>query len=131
MKTIKLEIEHPLMSTSRNIVWKLIGTAPGLACWIADRVELEGDTLTLSWGDEWRHHETRSATVLVLDRYKCIRWRWDDDPDDTYVEIRMDRIDISGGITLHITDFTPEDDKEWLYSTWQHNFDRLRMSSGV
>ena len=48
MKIKKIEIEHQLKSTSRNIVWQLIGTADGLRKWIADDVKLEGDTLTFT-----------------------------------------------------------------------------------
>ena len=54
MKIKKIEIEHQLKSTSRNIVWQLIGTADGLRKWIADDVKLEGDTLTFVWGEVWR-----------------------------------------------------------------------------
>ncbi len=131
MDTLRIEIEHPLNSTSRNIVWQLIGTADGLSRWIADRVTLKGSTLTFEWGDEWRHHESRSATLLHLDRFGRIRWHWDDDADDTYVEIRMERGTLSDEYTLHITDFTPADDSDWLYSAWDHNFDNLRLKSGV
>ena len=131
MATIRIEIEHPLKSTSRNIVWQLIGTTDGLSRWIADSVTLDGDTLTFAWGDEWRHHETRRARLLNLDRYGRIRWRWEDDADDTFVEIRMERGTLSGEFTLHVTDFTPDDDADWLHSAWHHNFDKLRLRSGV
>lgn len=40
MSIKKIEIEHQLKSTSRNIVWQLIGTADGLQKWIADKVTL-------------------------------------------------------------------------------------------
>ena len=132
MSTIRLDIEHPLKSTSRNIVWKLIGTADGLSRWIADSVKLEGDTITIAWGDEWRHHETRSGTIICLDRYDRIRWRWDDDrADSTYVEIRMERSSLSDEFTLHITDFSLDDDIDWLRSVWQHNFKMLGLRNGV
>lgn len=132
MSTIRLDIEHPLKSTSRNIVWKLIGTADGLSRWIADSVKLEGDTITFAWGDEWRHHETRSGTIICFDRYDRIRWRWDDDcSDGTYVEIRMERSSLSDEFTLHITDFSPDDDIDWLRSVWQHNFKMFGLRNGV
>ncbi len=131
MKIKKIEIEHQLKSTSRNIVWQLIGTADGLRKWIADDVKLEGDTLTFVWGEVWRHHEMRQATLLRMDNLSRIRWSWDDEDDDTYVEISMVCSPVSGEITLHVTDFIPEEDADWLYSTWLHNFDSLRLKSGV
>ena len=126
-----IEIEHPLNSTSRNIVWKLIGTAPGLSCWIADSVTLNGSALTFAWGDAWRHHETRQATLLKMSPYDRIRWHWNDEEEDTYVEIRMETSQMSGEITLHITDFATEDDEEWTRSAWMHNFANMRTCSGV
>ena len=128
---VRVEIEHQLKSTSRNIVWQLIGTADGLQKWIADKVTLEGNILTFVWGDVWRHHEMRQAILLYADCLNRIRWSWDDEDGDAYVEISMSCSPVSGEITLHVTDFTIEDDAEWLYSTWQHNFDRLRLKSGV
>ena len=43
----RIEIEHTLNSTSRNIVWQLIGTAEGLNRWIADDVKMNGKPLSL------------------------------------------------------------------------------------
>lgn len=131
MKTKRIEIEHPLNSTSRNIVWQLISTAEGLSGWIADSVVINGNKLTFSWGDAWRHHETRKATITRRDRFAAVRWHWDDEDDDSYVEIRMERGMLSGEITLHIIDFTTDDDSDWLYAAWQHNFDNLKTKSGV
>ena len=131
MGKVKIEIEHTLKSTSRNIVWQLIGTAEGLAMWIADSVSMDGKHLVFVWGDDWRHHETRHATIVSLNRYGLVRWQWDDDDDGSYVEIRMERSALSGEYALHITDFTPDDDRDWLESAWRHNFDRLRLASGV
>lgn len=39
----RIEIEHTLNSTSRNIIWQLIGTAAGLEKWLADSVQIDGD----------------------------------------------------------------------------------------
>ena len=36
MEKSRIEIEHTLNSTSRNIIWQLIGTAAGLEKWLAD-----------------------------------------------------------------------------------------------
>lgn len=130
MKKTRIEIEHSLNSRSKNIIWQLIGTASGLAKWIADTVEIKGNAAVFAWGDEWRHHEKRSATLLASVKFSHIRWSWDDE-DDTYVEIRMERSAISDDYTLHITDFTTDDDADWLQAAWEHNFKRLYLSSGV
>ena len=43
MEKSRIEIEHTLNSTSRNIIWQLIGTAAGLEKWLADSVQIDGD----------------------------------------------------------------------------------------
>ena len=127
----RIEIEHTLNSTSRNIVWQLIGTAEGLNRWIADDVKMNGKHIEFAWGDDWRHHETRQATLTFNERYERVRWQWDDEDDESFVEIRMERSTLSGQYTLHITDFVSNDDLEWLQDTWSYNFERLRRTSGV
>ena len=87
----RIEIEHTLNSTSRNIVWQLIGTAEGLNRWIADDVKMNGKHIEFAWGDDWRHHETRQATLTFNERYERVRWQWDDEDDESFVEIRMER----------------------------------------
>ena len=52
MEKNKITVEHLLNSTSKNIIWQLIGTDSGLQKWIADSVTLDGDQLTCTWGDE-------------------------------------------------------------------------------
>lgn len=131
MEKNKITIEHLLRSTSKNIIWQLIATSDGLAKWIADNVVLNGKCLTLAWGDAMRHHEERVATIVAMEKYERIRWHWDDDEAGAYVEIRMDRNALTGEYTLHVTDFTDDDDKEWLYDIWHQNFERLYLSSGV
>ena len=131
MRKSRIEIEHTLNSRSKNIIWQLIGTAAGLEKWIADRVNIDGKQAVFAWGDDWRHHEQRKATLLASVKFSHIRWRWDDDDDGSFVEIRMERSVISDDYTLHITDFTTPDDADWLEAAWDHNFKRLYLSSGV
>ena len=73
----------------------------------------------------------RSATLLASSRFNSVRWRWNDEDDGSFVEIRMVPDTLTGLYALHITDFTDDDDKDWLYSAWSHNFDRMYRSSGV
>ena len=42
MEKNKITVEHLLNSTSKNIIWQLIGTDSGLQKWIADSVTLDG-----------------------------------------------------------------------------------------
>lgn len=131
MEKNKITVEHLLNSTSKNIIWQLIGTDSGLQKWIADSVTLDGDQLTCAWGDAHRHHEVRMATVSVVEKYGRIRWSWDDETDGSYVEIRMEKCCLTGGYMLSVTDFTDDGDKDWLEDIWTSNFERLRRKCGV
>jgi hypothetical protein len=64
MNKQRLELEYVLRSNSENIIWNTISTASGLQKWIADEVTENGDKLTFTWGDIYKHHETRTATIL-------------------------------------------------------------------
>lgn len=101
MEKSRIEIEHTLNSTSRNIIWQLIGTAAGLEKWLADSVQIDGDKAEFGWGDDWCHHEIRCATVITIDKFKRIVWRWDDEDDTSYVEIRMERSQMTQQYTLY------------------------------
>ena len=127
----RIDLEHELRSTSANLVWRLISTAEGYANWLADTVTGNGDDLTFTWGDETRHHETRTARFVVREKQHRARFHWTDDPDSAYVELRMERSTLSRNYTLYITDFADDDDTDWLYSTWEKNLKRLHKTSGV
>ena len=132
MKKQQIEIEHDLRSTSANILWKIISTDGGLCRWIADEVHEERGKIHFTWGDEWRHQEKRSASVLERVRNSHIRLRWDDETDpEAYLELRIIHTEVTGGYILHVTDFALPEDVESLYDIWEQNFDQLRASTGL
>ena len=129
---VKIDIEQAPNSTSTSIVWGMLATPEGMARWLADTVTQDGDTLTFTWGSPYDHHEMRRATILEKKKNRCIRFAWDDERTlGTFVEIRMEKSPLTGEYSLHITDFSTPDDREWLLDTWGHNFRQLRRSSGL
>ena len=57
---------------------------------------------------------------------------WEDEEDeDTYVELRIEGNILTGDFTLHITDFTDEDDVDALYEIWNGNMKKLHRVSGL
>lgn len=131
MEKQKIEIVHDLQSTSANIVWQLIGTAEGLAKWIADNVSMKDGEITFEWGDLWRHHEMRLAKVRESVKQNRFSFHWTDEDEETYVELRMERNTLTNNFTLFITDFADDDDTEWLHNTWDKNFKKLHQTSGL
>ena len=132
MKKEQIQIEHSLNSTSPGIIWKIISTEGGLSRWIADEVKESKGKFFFTWGDEWSHHEKRSATMLERVRYSHLRLQWDDETDpDAYLELKMTRTEVTGGYILHITDFAFPEDVDSLLDIWDQNLEQLRMTTGL
>ena len=132
MKKQQIQIEHNLRSTSANIIWKLISTEGGLGRWIADEVKEDDGKFSFRWGDEWSHHEKRTASTLEKVRNSHIRLQWDDETDpEAYLELRIVKTEVTGGYLLHVTDYALPEDVESLYDIWDQNFEQLRTSTGL
>lgn len=132
MDKVQVYIEHELNSTSTATVWKMLSTPQGMERWLADTVTLKDDVLTFTWGSPYDHHEMRQANIVVCKKNFCIRFVWTDESNlGTYVEIKMERMPLTGAYILRITDFIESDDRQWLLDTWGHNFRRLRRTSGL
>ena len=79
MEANKISIERELKSKSANIIWSLMSTPEGLAKWFADDVKFSGDVFTFTWGNDWSHHEVRTAALLEKKDRGYIRLRWSED----------------------------------------------------
>lgn len=132
MNKTKICIEHELRSRSANIIWPLISSKDGLKKWMADEVTRQEDTFTFTWGEVWKSHETRTATVIAEEKGQMIRIRWDDEEDaNAYVELRTEKGDITNDYILIITDFAEEDEIDSLKGLWQANLERLHQNTGL
>jgi uncharacterized protein YndB with AHSA1/START domain len=131
MKKVKISIEHELNSNSESIIWSLISTDGGLSKWLADNVIQEGNALSFTWGEEWSHHEKRKADIIDIVKNDRIKFKWTDDDDDDYWEIKMKKNELTNDYLLVITDFATEDEVESLKEIWDDNFEQLRQSTGM
>jgi hypothetical protein len=133
MKKEKIHLEYELHSSSPNIIWPLISNESGLQKWIANTVTRDGDKITFTWGEEWSHHESRTATIVEEQKMRLIRLQWDDEDDenDNYWQMEMVKSDITNDYILSIIDHALPEDLEWLRDTWDLNLDRLHQSTGL
>jgi len=128
----RVEISYSLKSTSPNIIWSLIGTADGLSRWVADEVVADDSELVFTWGNTWSHHEIRRATIVKSEKNSRIRFKWEDEEDDeAYVELKMEKDQLSNDYMLHITDFSEPEDTAALHAIWDDNMEKLHQSSGL
>ena len=119
------QIEFPIRSSLR-ILYNQISTPSGLSEWFADNVNLNGKNYTFFCdGDE------QEAQLLSKKNNQSIKFRWTDEPKDTFFELKIVIDDITQDISLIITDFAEdEEDEEEAKLLWNKQIEKLRQSIG-
>ena len=119
------QIEFPIRSSLR-ILFNQISSPSGLSEWFADNVNLNGKNYTFFWdGDE------QEAELLSKKNNQLIKFRWTDEPKDTFFELKIVIDDITQDISLIITDFAEdEEDEEEAKLLWNKQIEKLRQSIG-
>jgi len=130
----RIDIEYPLTTESPNIVWEQISSAHGLERWFSDHVTEEDGVFVFTWGEPWTEQDVRKASLIEYVKYDHIRLQWDEDEDeeqDVYWEMRIEKSELTGHLNLLITDFADDDDVDGLKILWESNLDRLHRASGL
>ena len=132
MKKERLELEYELKSNSPAIIWQLMSTAAGLARWIADEVQMDGNSVTLAWGNPLMHYDSRKLEILEMVKQSHLRMRWiDEDDSEAFLEMRMLKSDLTGDYVLHVVDYAAPEDIQLLHDIWDDNLERLHRVSGL
>ena len=121
----KYQIEFPIRSSLR-ILFNQISTPSGLSEWFADNVNLKGKNYTFIWDND-----EQQAELVSKKNNQWIRFKWEDEPSDTYFELKILIDDITQDISLIITDFAEdEEDEEEAKRLWNKQIEKLRQSIG-
>ena len=132
MEKEKLYIERELKSNSPSIIWNIISTPEGLSRWIADKVQLDGDELTLTWKKPDGNNKTMKARVDALSKNRYFRFQWEEETEpEAVIELRMEKSEITNDHFLCITDYALPDELEQLEDLWEEDFARLRQNTGL
>ena len=119
------QIEFPIRSSLR-ILFNQISTPSGLSEWFADNVNLNGKNYTFFWD-----RDEQEAELLSKKNNQSIKFRWTDEPKDTFFELKIVIDDITQDISLIITDFAEdEEDEEEAKLLWNKQIEKLRQSIG-
>ena len=122
----KFELEYTL-NTSTDILFTRLSTPAGLSEWFADDVNLNGNVFTFFWDKA-----EQQAEVLMKKENKYIRFRWLDDTDrKAYFEFKITRDDLTGDVSLLITDFAEEDEKNDSIDLWDTQIAELKHAIGI
>ncbi|MDD2243295.1 MAG: START-like domain-containing protein [Dysgonamonadaceae bacterium] len=127
MKKEKYHIEFMMGSASQSSLWTMIYDIEGLSEWFADEVTLYERIYTFYW-----NREQNSAEILDVKPQSRIRLRWlDEEDEDVYFEFQLHKLELTGDMTLEITDFAEPGEKSDAISLWETQVDELKRHLGV
>ena len=127
MNKEEFHIEFVLDKASKNSLWEYISTAAGLSEWFADSVIVDGKLFTF----QWKNYVNEAEIVGILP-YSFISFHWlDDENPATYFEFRLHRIELTGGVSLEITDFAENSEKESAVALWETQIRTLKRVLGL
>ncbi len=103
-----------------------LSTDYGLEGWFADRVRRADSRFTFYW-----HKTPQEAELVARRENKYVRFRWLDDEDpEAYFEFLITPPELSGEVSLSITDFSEHDDYDSAVQLWNNNIRILKRSLG-
>ena len=126
MKT-KIQIEYALNPASGNILWATISTPSGLQRWFADRVTRDGKIFTFQWGKT----ELRQAELINSRQDLFVRFRWRDEHDRSYFELKIVYNELTQDHILEVTDFAEPGEEEDVVNLWNSQIETMRRVCGV
>lgn len=115
-------------NASQSSLWRMISQIDGLSEWFAEEVEMdESESLyTFTWGKS-----SNQAAIVQARPQSVIRFRWLDDDDSVYFEFRLRKLDLTGDMTLEVTDFSEPDEKGDAIALWEAQIDEMKRRLGV
>ena len=120
----KFELEFPIHA-SPQLLYQYISTPSGLSEWFADNVNSRGELFTFIWdGSE------EQAKLLSKKSGERVKFRWINNDDDSYFEIRIQVDEITKDVSLMVTDFAEDDEVEETKMLWENQISDLKQVLG-
>ena len=121
---IKYELEFPIQA-SPNMLYQYITSASSLSEWFADDVNSRGKVFSFFWdGSE------EKAELISTKNNLFVKFKWLDEDDDYYFEIRIAVDELTKDVSLLITDFSDEDEVEESKMLWESQIADLKQVLG-
>jgi uncharacterized protein YndB with AHSA1/START domain len=121
----KYELEYAINS-SPKVLFNRLSTPGGLAEWFADDVNLQGSVYTFYWDKA-----EQQAEVVQKKDNKYIRFHWLNEEDECYFEFRLAQDELTGDVSLLITDFADDDEKDDAIDLWDTQIAELKHVIGL
>jgi uncharacterized protein YndB with AHSA1/START domain len=121
----KVELEF-ILKSSPGVLFAFLTEPSGLSEWFCDNVNIKNSIYTFIWNKD----SEQSAKLLSMKENVLVKYRWLDEPDNTYFEFKIEVDDITGETALIVTDFCEEDDEEETALSWNSAMQRLHRVIG-
>ena len=102
----KFQMEFSVRS-SVKILYSTISTPSGLSEWFANDVNIRGKVYTFFWDDS-----EQQAELITKKNNQYVKFRWLDEPADTFFELRIVVDDLTNDVSLIVSDFAEDEEEE-------------------
>ena len=118
----KLELEY-VIKCSPKVLFNRLSSASGLAEWFADDVSVNGKKYIFTWDGY-----DQEAVLALRKENLIVRFEWVE--DDTYFEFKITKDELTGDVSLLITDFVEPDEMDESRSLWNSQVTTLKHILG-
>ena len=121
---VKYELEFPIQA-SPNMLYQYISSASSLTEWFADDVNSRGKIFSFFWdGSE------EKAELISSKNNQFVKFKWLENEDNTFFEIRIVVDELTKDVSLIITDFSDEDEVDESKMLWESQIADLKQVLG-
>ena len=121
---VKYELEFPIQA-SPNMLYQYISSASSLTEWFADDVNSRGKIFSFFWdGSE------EKAELISSKNNQFVKFKWLDNDDNSFFEIRIVVDELTKDASLIITDFSDEDEVDESKMLWESQIADLKQVLG-
>jgi uncharacterized protein YndB with AHSA1/START domain len=118
----KFDLEY-VINCSPKMLYNRLSTASGLAEWFADDVAVNGKKYIFYWNKAGREAELAFKKENLI-----VRFNWID--DETFLEFKITRDELTGDVSLLISDFAEADEMKEIRSLWDSQIAILKHIIG-
>jgi hypothetical protein len=118
----KFELEY-VVNCSPKVLYNRLSSASGLSEWFADDVSVNGKRYTFIWDGVGQEAELAFKKENLL-----VRFNWLD--EETFFEFKITRDELTGDVSLLITDFIENGELEETRSLWDSQIALLKHVIG-
>lgn len=121
----RFDVEYPLCCSTSSL-FRAVSTCSGLKEWFAEDVQSSDNVNFAFYWQKIPQH----ATVVTIKENKFIRFQWNDDVHRNYFEFKINHQELTGDISLIITDFALENEHDEAINLWNIQVGKLKRSIG-